>query len=175
MHYTCACRQAVQKSLQTHLHKTSVRGRCQPVHAQHCICTFLLTVARAPAEDLRRVFVSFASFGARQALEDMDGAKFSKLCRDCRLLDRRFTPIDVDIVFAKAKVWSWVQQDAIDQCSGSVWEAELRVQLQSSWQCLDALSQQVLYISWGHPERICCGRASTALCATAPASLPSQG
>eukprot|EP00891_Asterochloris_glomerata_P003875 jgi/Astpho2/3875/Aster-04386 len=58
-----------------------------------------------PAEkDLRRVFVSFASFGARQALEDMDGAKFSKLCRDCRLLDRRFTPIDVDIVFAKAKV-----------------------------------------------------------------------
>lgn len=52
------------------------------------------------------MFVSFASFGARQALEDMDGAKFSKLCRDCRLLDRRFTPIDVDIVFAKAKVWA---------------------------------------------------------------------
>ena len=68
------------------------------------------------------MFVSFASFGARQALEDMDGAKFSKLCRDCRLLDRRFTLIDVDIVFAKAKVWRCVpvQQGAIDWCSGGV-------------------------------------------------------
>ena len=70
----------------------------------------MLSMACLPAEDLRRVFVSFASFGARQALEDMDGAKFSKLCRDCRLLDRRFTPIDVDIVFAKAKVWGCVPE-----------------------------------------------------------------
>ena len=34
----------------------------------------------------------------------MDGAKFSKLCRDCKLLSRAFTTIDVDLIFAKAKI-----------------------------------------------------------------------
>jgi hypothetical protein len=39
-----------------------------------------------------------------QAMEEMDGAKFSKLCRDCKLLNRSFTTIDVDLIFAKTKV-----------------------------------------------------------------------
>jgi len=37
-------------------------------------------------------------------MEEMDGAKFSKLCRDCKLLNRNFTTIDVDLIFAKTKV-----------------------------------------------------------------------
>ena len=36
-------------------------------------------------------------------MEEMDGARFSKLCRDCRLLNRHFTAIDVDLIFAKTK------------------------------------------------------------------------
>ena len=55
------------------------------------------------AEDLRRVFIDFASFGSRQAFADMDGAKFFKLCKDTRLVTRAFTVIDVDIIFAKAR------------------------------------------------------------------------
>ena len=54
------------------------------------------------AEDLRKVFIDFASFGSRQAFADMDGAKFFKLAKDTRLVTKAFTVIDVDIIFAKA-------------------------------------------------------------------------
>ena len=47
------------------------------------------------------MFVDFASFGSRQTFVDMDGAKFFKLCKDTRLVNRTFTVIDVDIIFAK--------------------------------------------------------------------------
>ena len=53
---------------------------------------------------LRKIFTSFASFAVRVPVEDLDGAKFSKLCRDAKLLGKRFSTIDVDIVFAKVKV-----------------------------------------------------------------------
>ena len=38
-----------------------------------------------------------------QHLEEMDGAKFAKLCRDTKLLTRGFTPTDVDLFFAKVR------------------------------------------------------------------------
>ena len=38
-----------------------------------------------------------------QHQEEMDGAKFAKLCRDTKLLSRAFTPTDVDLFFAKAR------------------------------------------------------------------------
>lgn len=53
---------------------------------------------------LRKVFVSFASFAVRTPTEDLDGAKFSKLCKDAKLLGRNLSTIEVDIVFAKVKV-----------------------------------------------------------------------
>ena len=55
---------------------------------------------------LRKVFVSFASFAVRTPTEDLDGAKFSKLCKDAKLLGRNLSTIEVDIVFAKVKVRS---------------------------------------------------------------------
>ncbi len=58
------------------------------------------------AGSLRKIFVAFASFAVRIPVEDLDGAKFSKLCRDAKLIGRHFGTIDVDIVFAKVKV-SW--------------------------------------------------------------------
>ena len=56
-----------------------------------------------PAEDLKKIFASFASFGTRQHLEELDGPKFSKLCRDCKLLGRLLSPTDIDLIFASAK------------------------------------------------------------------------
>lgn len=86
------------------------------------------------AEDLKKIFGVFASFGTRQVklskvlwhlpcfsfffsrivalgcmsiaqvLTEMEGAKFSKLCKDCKLYEKHFTSIDVDIIFAKVKV-----------------------------------------------------------------------
>ncbi|EIE25016.1 p25-alpha-domain-containing protein [Coccomyxa subellipsoidea C-169] len=53
--------------------------------------------------DLQKVFCSFASFGGRQHVEDMEGSKFAKLCRDSKLLSRAFTASDVDLFFAKVK------------------------------------------------------------------------
>lgn len=38
-----------------------------------------------------------------QQLEDLDGAKFSKMCRDCKLLGRNLTATDVDLIFASSK------------------------------------------------------------------------
>lgn len=38
-----------------------------------------------------------------QHLEDLDGGKFSKLCRDCKLLGRNMNTTDVDLIFASSK------------------------------------------------------------------------
>lgn len=51
------------------------------------------------------MFAEFAGFGSRAAAADMDGAKFFKLCKESRLLSKRFTAIDCDIIFAKVGFW----------------------------------------------------------------------
>jgi hypothetical protein len=43
------------------------------------------------------VFKSFCGDGK----VDMDGKSFAKLCKDCHLLDLKFTPTDADLIFAK--------------------------------------------------------------------------
>lgn len=43
---------------------------------------------------------TFASFCWGKT--DMDGRGFARLCRDCRLLDTRFTALDADLLFTKA-------------------------------------------------------------------------
>ncbi|CAK0783737.1 hypothetical protein CVIRNUC_006936 [Coccomyxa viridis] len=57
----------------------------------------------AAEKDLLKAFCSFASFGAREHTEEMDGAKFAKLCRDSKLLSRTVTASDADLFFAKVK------------------------------------------------------------------------
>ena len=52
---------------------------------------------------MEAIFQSFCVFGAKDSAPMMDGAKFSKFCRDMNLLDKKLTSTDVDIVFAKAK------------------------------------------------------------------------
>ena len=54
---------------------------------------------------LEETFQGFCAFGAssKDPIALMDGAKFAKLCRDTKLLDKKLTPTDVDIIFAKSK------------------------------------------------------------------------
>ena len=49
--------------------------------------------------NLESVFKSFAN-----NKPDMESKQFSKLVKECKLLDKKFTNNDVDIVFAKVKV-----------------------------------------------------------------------
>ena len=53
---------------------------------------------------LGEVFKSFCAFGSdKAAAPTMDGAKFAKLFRDFKLLDKNLTSTDVDIIFTKSK------------------------------------------------------------------------
>lgn len=53
---------------------------------------------------LEEVFKSFVVFGAGSSEAPlMDNAKFAKLFRDLKLLDKNFTPTDVDIIFTRSK------------------------------------------------------------------------
>ncbi|BDA41253.1 probable tubulin polymerization-promoting protein family member 3 at C-terminar half [Coccomyxa sp. Obi] len=61
------------------------------------------TLGPSAERDLQKVFCSFASFGGRQHVEEMEGSKFAKLCRDSKLLSKAFTASDVDLYFAKVK------------------------------------------------------------------------
>ena len=55
------------------------------------------------ALSLEDSFRQFCSFGDKDSTLMMDGAKFAKMCRDCKLLDKKLTATDVDLIFAKAK------------------------------------------------------------------------
>ena len=49
--------------------------------------------------DLQGIFKSFAN-----GKPDMESKQFSKLVKECKLIDKKFTQNDVDIVFSKVKV-----------------------------------------------------------------------
>ena len=49
--------------------------------------------------DLKSIFQSFAN-----GKSEMESKQFSKLVKECKLIDKKFTNNDVDIVFAKVKV-----------------------------------------------------------------------
>jgi hypothetical protein len=55
-----------------------------------------VTAAAAPAGSLQEAFSAFTG-----KKSDMDGKTFAKLCKDCKLLDKKFTATDVDLIFAK--------------------------------------------------------------------------
>lgn len=66
----------------------------------------------AGVQDLQELFYSFSAFGNRrlskeQGICEMDGARFAKLAKDCKLLDKKFTATDVDLTFSK--VWRQAQ------------------------------------------------------------------
>ena len=51
---------------------------------------------------LESVFLSFCSTGKKE----LANKEFAKLCKDCHLLDKKFTSTDVDLIFTKVKTKS---------------------------------------------------------------------
>eukprot|EP00794_Sanderia_malayensis_P018682 gene18682-20568_t len=49
------------------------------------------------------LFKSYCTFGAKDAAPLMDNAKFAKFSRDSKILDKKLTATDVDIIFSKVK------------------------------------------------------------------------
>lgn len=61
-------------------------------------------MAAQASRSLEDVFKEFCAFGSSKgAVALMDNAKFAKLCRDMKLLDKKLTATDVDIIFSKCK------------------------------------------------------------------------
>eukprot|EP01003_Olkasia_polycarbonata_P004421 NODE_352_length_965_cov_102.730349_g306_i0.p1 GENE.NODE_352_length_965_cov_102.730349_g306_i0~~NODE_352_length_965_cov_102.730349_g306_i0.p1 ORF type:complete len:153 (-),score=29.51 NODE_352_length_965_cov_102.730349_g306_i0:455-913(-) len=57
------------------------------------------------SDDLQELFNSFCAFGGgKTATAELDGAKFAKLCKDSKLICKKFTTTDVDLLFSKIKV-----------------------------------------------------------------------
>ena len=58
------------------------------------------------ASSVEDVFKSFCAFGAgsKDTVALMDNSKFAKLCRDMKLLDKKLTATDVDIMFNRCKL-----------------------------------------------------------------------
>ena len=48
--------------------------------------------------DLESVFRAFTN-----GVHDMDGRQFAKVMKDCKLIDKKLTATDVDLIFAKSK------------------------------------------------------------------------
>jgi hypothetical protein len=55
---------------------------------------------------VKDIYDSYTSMSSKQI--GIDGARFSKMCKDLRLFDEFFRKEDVDIVFAKYKVISMI-------------------------------------------------------------------
>lgn len=57
--------------------------------------------------NMEELFKSFCAFGADKSgaagAAMLDGAKFAKMTKDLKLLDKNLTSTDVDIIFTKVK------------------------------------------------------------------------
>ena len=66
--------------------------------------------ARDPLPGLEAAFEQFCSLGSDKPVDELDKAQFARLCKDAKLLDPRFTKLDVAKVFAKADVDRFYQK-----------------------------------------------------------------
>ncbi|KAM5191658.1 tubulin polymerization-promoting protein family member 2-like [Mantella aurantiaca] len=56
------------------------------------------------SQQLENVFQKFAIYGnSRASGNEMTGKNFSKLCKECKIMEKGCTTTDVDIVFSKVK------------------------------------------------------------------------
>ena len=53
--------------------------------------------------DIKTAFTAFASFGSASQVTEMDNSHFSKMCKECKIVDKHFTTTDVDLLFNKIK------------------------------------------------------------------------
>ena len=61
--------------------------------------------------------MAFCSYGTRQPATQLDGAKFTKLCRDSGLIDKKLSKTDVELIFAKVRTYP--KQGHLPQLSGA--------------------------------------------------------
>lgn len=92
----------VYKKEQTLSHHS--RPPRSPPRDRLCVCPYEPTMSGATT--LEEVFQTFCAFGGgmKDSCDQMDNVKFSKFCRDMKLLDKKLTAIDVDIMFAQVKL-----------------------------------------------------------------------
>lgn len=55
-------------------------------------------MVEASSGDLQAVFKQYTANAA-----DMDGKTFAKLAKDTKILDKKLTATDIDLIFAKSK------------------------------------------------------------------------
>jgi hypothetical protein len=48
-------------------------------------------------------FIAYSSFGAKDSAGQLDSNMFSKLCRECSIINKGCTKTDVDLIFTKCK------------------------------------------------------------------------
>ena len=60
--------------------------------------TAQMSVANTPAASLEEVFLGFTGGAA-----DMGGKTFAKMSKDTKILDKKLTATDIDLIFAKVK------------------------------------------------------------------------
>jgi hypothetical protein len=48
-------------------------------------------------------FMQFSGFGAKEKAGEIDNVMFSKLCRECGIINKSCTKTDVDLIFTRAK------------------------------------------------------------------------
>eukprot|EP00440_Ansanella_granifera_P046727 gb/GFBE01050603.1/.p1 GENE.gb/GFBE01050603.1/~~gb/GFBE01050603.1/.p1 ORF type:complete len:496 (+),score=57.69 gb/GFBE01050603.1/:1-1488(+) len=79
----------------------STQGRLKPLDSSHGSASSSRATGSRGSEGAERELLldTFASFCWGKA--DMDGRGFARLCRDCRILDSRFTALDADLLFTK--------------------------------------------------------------------------
>jgi hypothetical protein len=56
------------------------------------------TGGEVPIKKLNEVFLTYCG-----GQDTMEGKQWAKLCKDTKLLDKKFTSTDVDLIFAKVK------------------------------------------------------------------------
>lgn len=67
-----------------------------------------------PDEDLRRIFEYYAAYGEPLPTAELQGSKFYKLCRDCRILDNHMTYPDIDLLYLRCTRGSGDNSGAMD-------------------------------------------------------------
>ena len=60
-------------------------------------------MATSDERGLEEIFIRFCAFGDKSSAPRLDNFKFSKLCKDMKLLDKKLTTTDVDIIFSQCK------------------------------------------------------------------------
>lgn len=96
---------------------------------------------------LRSVYQDFAAFGATRGagLPMMDGPKFAKFAKDCKLVDKaHLTSTDVDLIFAKAKTKSERRISYEQFCMAVSMMADKKYPEQAGDSALDALMKKVI-------------------------------